>query len=282
MSLRVSTEYILSKTIKDFKIEDASWLGDAVDWIGDAIEGIGYHCGLKNTYQELTTKNHRVALPCDLVALYGIEYNGCRMLIGSDTSGLNLRTTDRRMTVLTDEEFARLRVIYAKIDLIDAITDLTEQDLLDKEDLLKEITDVTTSTCLNPSDIDQCILPYYNLNADFIQTSFDSGDITVIYKAFQLDEKGFPMIIDSFKYRNAVMWFIIRATTLQGYKHPEIDFKMADAMWDKYRHQASNEQKMPSLDQLERFHNRWNNIKRGSEFSTISFQGAEQQGGFTI
>lgn len=282
--LRVTSEYILAKTVRDFKIEDSSWYKDAIDWIGDAIEGIGYHCGFINKAYETKSRNHRAELPCDLISLYGVVHCGYRLPIGSDTSGLFLQCNEKNeccnnMSDLTDEMFLRLKVLYSKLDVINLIEEPTADDLNDKEDILKEITDINSSCKLSNSCIDQCVLPYYNVNADFIQTSFSEGNITILYKAFQLDDKGFPMIIDSYKYRNAVMWFLIMKTLLQGYIHPNIDYKLAKAEWEDYRHKASNEQKMPSLDQLERFHNRWHSIKRGANLGSISFQGAEREQG---
>ncbi len=281
---KVSCEYIIAKALKDFKIEDTSWLNDAVDWVGDAIEAIGYHCGFIGITATYDVKNHLCPIPCNLISLKGVEYNGARLPLGSDTSGMNLyKNEDGSVSTITDEQFLELRALWAKIEIqdqliLDAET-VTEDMLLDKEDLLKQVTLITYNKRLNSSVIEQSVLPYYNVNANFIQTSFDSGCITIIGKAFQLDDKGFPMVVDTYKYREAVKWFIIRGTLLQGYRHPVITLEFAEGMWRDFRYKASCEQKMPSADALERFHNRWHSIKRGMDLGQSWFINAEAQQG---
>jgi len=277
-----TSEYIINKTIKDFKITDTSWIGDAIDWIGDCIEAIGYHCGFENKVSELIkVKNHTAEIPCDLIALGGVYYNGSRMLLGSDLSGtlmLHSYSESGLNDTITDEDFILLQRLYVKKDLIDAIEEPTEEDLITREDLCNQINTITECKRLSKSEINHCVLPYYNINAQYIQTSFSDGWIQILYRGFMLDSKGFPMLLDTFKYREAVKWGIMRNTILQGYIHPTVNFDMANAEWEKYSHQARNEQKMPSLDMLERFHNRWHSVKRGVNFED-SFTGMEQPQG---
>jgi hypothetical protein len=278
----VSTEYIINKVIKDFKITDTSWIGDAVDWVGDAIESIGYHCGLTTYMTEpLKVVNHTVELPCNLVTLKGVYHDGVRLVLGSDLTGslkLHDYSSSNLNDTISDEDFITLQRLYVQKNVIDAIVSPTAQDLLDREDVCKQIEALTSCKKLSNSAINHCVLPYYNLKPNFIQTSFADGYIQILHAGFTIDENGFPAILDTFKYREAVMWRVLRGTCLQGYIHPTIDFKMADDLFEKYRFQASNEQKMPSLDNLERFTNRWLSVKRGISFSN-SFSGAEQPQG---
>lgn len=278
---QISSESIISQTLRDFKIEDTSWVNDGIDWIGSAIEAIGYHCGFKKKRVTIEVKNHLASLPCDLISLYGVAYKNVRLPLGSDVSGLNLYASENAdsITNISQQDFLNLRVLWTKYAVYEEKQTLTEQDVLDMEDLLKQINQITTDKRLNNSVIEQSILPYYNINANYIQTSFSEGEITVLYTAFMLDDKGFPMIIDTYKYREAVKWYIFRGLMMQGYKHPTFDFNMADGMWEKFRHKASCEQKMPSLDSLDRFHNRWHSIKRGLHLASDWYTNAETKQG---
>ncbi len=277
---KTTTEYIIGKTIKDFKIEDASWVNDAVDWVGDAIEAIGYHCGLINKIVHVYVKHHMVSFPCDLVALKFIEYKGARLPLGTDVTGVIMeREVGKSVLPLTEDSFQSLRTLWAKLDQINEIEDPTAEDLLEKEDVLREISALTIGRKISSTDMNHCVLPYYNINENFIQTSFTGEEIGIIYRAFQLDEKGFPMIIDTYKYREAVKWFLFRNLFIQGYKHPVITFPYADTKWEEFRFKASNEQKMPSADMLERFHNRWHSIKRGVDLGSSFVINAEQPQG---
>ncbi len=268
--ITISSEYIIGKTIRDFKIEDTSWIGDAVDWIGDAIEGIGYHCGfVRKVSGVLNVKNHRIQFPCDLVGLIGVYYNGYRIPLGSDSSKGMLQVNSGVRSSITDADFLDLQVLYSKLDTLQALEEPTTEQKEEIRDLCKQVEDITCKTKLSSINMNQCVLPYYNISGDFIQTSFQEGCIYCVYDAFDLDGKGFPKIIDSYKYRKAVEWYLVMSCLLQGYKHPVIDYKYAEDKWDDFRLKASNEQKRMSLDALQRFSSRWSSIKRDINYGAF-------------
>jgi len=117
--------------------------------------------------------------------------------------------------------------------------------------------------------------PYYTTNFNTIATSVEEGEVTLFYTAFALDCDGFPMVIDSYKYKEALKWFVIKNFIAQGNKHPVFNYGDAEERFERFRGQASNEAKMPGIDRLERFTNMWTRIKFNPHLGADSFKGGE-------
>jgi hypothetical protein len=103
---------------------------------------------------------------------------------------------------------------------------------------------------------------YYTLVPNYIQTSFETGTITLIYDGWDTDEEGYPNIPDTPYYTSAIQWYIIRQMMLGGYKHPVADFtfQYVDAKWEQACLRAQNDGLMPSEDKVRRFNEMWVNI----------------------
>ena len=71
----VSSKAVVAKVFRDLKPTSDAWVVDAVEWIGEALEFIGYFTGLEKKAIELTIKDHRCLLPCELVDIIQVEYN---------------------------------------------------------------------------------------------------------------------------------------------------------------------------------------------------------------
>lgn len=64
--------------MRDYGIEDTSYIADAYDWIYDAMKTILPHEALIPQIQkDAAVENYRVKIPCSIEALEGIRYNGC-------------------------------------------------------------------------------------------------------------------------------------------------------------------------------------------------------------
>lgn len=104
---------------------------------------------------------------------------------------------------------------------------------------------------------------YFNTNDFGLEFPFETGEVKLIYIVFPTDEEGFPLIIDTFKYKKAIEWYVMSQMILGGYKHHDntIDYKFANEMWEDFAYKAQNEIKMPSIDRMERFARMWTSIK---------------------
>ena len=77
----ISSEAIIGKIYRDYRhhLTSSSWTYDAIEWIGDAVKAIKAYYGLEHLALCAQVKQCKVALPCRLEQLEGIEYNGCRL-----------------------------------------------------------------------------------------------------------------------------------------------------------------------------------------------------------
>jgi hypothetical protein len=107
---------------------------------------------------------------------------------------------------------------------------------------------------------------YYRLNRSFINTSFREGKVTVYYIRLPIDEEGFPLIPDNSLVDEALMWWIARNLCLGGLKHPSIDFKMCEQLWDKYYPKAQNNVAFPSMANIEKYARDWNRLIKTNNY----------------
>lgn len=97
----------------------------------------------------------------------------------------------------------------------------------------------------------------YTVQGPYINTSFEEGDVCIYYRAFQVDNEGFPLIPDTYSFREAVMWYCIYKMALSGYEHPQLKFQDIYNFWLKYCSMAENEAKVFDINQYESFMRNW-------------------------
>jgi len=100
-------------------------------------------------------------------------------------------------------------------------------------------------------------LEYYNLNPGFVETTFEEGEITLIYTGAVSDIYGLPLVPDVFEFKEALAWHIMTRLLMGGYTHPVFTYEFADAKWELFQRKARNKIKMPSLDRMEALTNMW-------------------------
>lgn len=250
----VSCKAILAKIGRTFKPSNSGWIIEAIEDIGWAIQAIGYHAGFeKKDSGKIQVTNHRYKIPCDLERITAVGY-----FVPSGT-GDNILNPDGSTPDISQEDDAYCG--YKEVKLLLG-SDLTGYGLS---------TDNPRTTSMTPAT------PYYNLNPDYIITSFETGQIRIYGVGFSVDKEGFPTIIDDFDYKSCVEWYIVSQMILSGYKNPEINYKMANEMFDMYRKKAEAACKVPSLDGMERFAASWLRFSGTREVPGDFFMNMEQK-----
>ena len=103
----------------------------------------------------------------------------------------------------------------------------------------------------------------YQINDHFIFFTFEEGEIEMVYKAFPIDERGFPLIPDNTKYRLALQNYVCSKIAHQEWiKDPNNSGKRAifndfdrEALW--YIGAAQTNAIMPDLTTMEALKNNW-------------------------
>lgn len=97
----------------------------------------------------------------------------------------------------------------------------------------------------------------YTLDGRYIKTSFEDFWIAIQYKAFALDNDGYPLIPDDVAYQEALSWYCTMKILQRGEKHPVIDWQTARQEWQRYCTQARNASNMPDKNEYREFYKRW-------------------------
>lgn len=269
-ALKTTTSYAIIQRLQGrFKFPSGNWHGDAIDWIGEGIKQIGYHVGfVPKDDLVLKVSNYAVKVPAEVESLNGIYYKGTRLpviynranvdyninrnystlQIANDANILDLNSEYKRL-----KELQELYIISATTDILDAIIDTQS-----KINLL--VSNMTFERSWRYLDTD-----WYGIEGGFIKTSFSDGEITLDANCHMLDDRGFPMVVDTQKYLMAIEWFIVYNLMLQGMQHPVITFEFVyNECFNVAIPAAQNEPKMLSIDKLENFDNSWNSVKRNN------------------
>lgn len=279
--ISISSRRIISNVFRNFGMSDSNWVGDAVEWIGEAMQGIGYHAGFERKIACIKIENHRGCYPCDLVALLGVSYNGCKLPLGADISGYGIVDRDNTSVPIykNDGEDTQLVELYDRQkELYDDAVDRgdSENAALYLEAMNRTAMQIAGMWYSKPQDYRQ--LPdYYNAEPDYIKTSFDCGIVRIAYIAYPVDKEGFPKIPDEFNYKKAVEYYIIWMSIQRNNKHPVLDYATALTLWEKYRDKASSRAKQPSIDRMERFMKMWTRIRFDQNLSKNFFVGGEEE-----
>jgi len=246
-----------------FRINNTNWHSDAIEWMGEAIKAIGYHTGFEPKEKTLTVKNYRVAVPSDLESLKLIYYKDIPLPIAHDRQDLllpseanNLNLISYQDTLTLNKEVKRLeelRDIYAQTPTEDTLTLISTTS--------NKVASLVSNIRLGANS-DYYDGDYYTIEGGYIKTSFASGSIKAYYNGFMLDEYNYPLIVDTYKYRMTLEWYVMTQLCLQGYQHPTINYQLSDNKFEDFRQQASNEAKIFSRDKMDRFMERWTSIKR--------------------
>jgi len=114
----------------------------------------------------------------------------------------------------------------------------------------------------------------YNLNENYIYTSFEEGEVELHYKAFPTNAIGMPMIPDHIKYVMATQAYIAERI---GFRLWMLD-RLAKGKYDKLEQErmfyigaAQTAAQIPSIDEMEAIKNRFLRLKVQPDLHDASF-----------
>lgn len=252
-----------------FGLNNSNWHANGIDWIGDAIEAIGYHCGFDVGKVKMYVRNYRVAIPSGMESIEYVEHCGHRLPLGVDESDYGFVRYEQHVkpNIFNSNEMLDLG------RLIDNLNALREMDpaipgVLEQIENTQFQINVLIGSKSLAGNVNQWRHEFYNIESEcqYIKTSFCEGEIVVKCRRFRVDDEGLPMVINTFKYKECVSWFLISRLILAGYNHPSIkNYETALELWEQTLPKAQNEPKILSIDEIERFKNRWTSIKRDAQ-----------------
>lgn len=237
-----SSKEIIAKIARTFKPNGSSWVSEAIEDMGWAIQAIGYHAGFEKKSTEppyISIQHNRGKIPCDVERIIAVEY------LSPDYNSDNILNPDGTTPYPLSQYNSNCQYKGVRLPLG---SDLTGYSLSQ---------DNPRTSHVQPG------ADYYNLNSDYIVTSFSEGLVRLHYIGFALDKDGLPKILNDADYKMALEWYCIANMILKGYKHPELSFDKAWQFWDMYRLRAENAPKGLSLDGADRFKAGWGRVTTG-------------------
>jgi hypothetical protein len=213
----ISSKAILAKIYRDFKPGYAGWEADAIEWIGEALDYIGCCSGFEMHSEDIQVKNFRAPLPANFYTLRGVDYLGDKLPFGGSSSA--------------GYNLFALEVLPSG-----------QKDARD------------TIRVINPGSYSG---DYYIINPSYIQTSFESGTITVKYYRYPIDAEGLPLVPDNIYVKKALSWYVAMMMKQGGQSLGDFTFRDAMNMWGHACIQAQNDCMFPSPDKAERFRDMW-------------------------
>lgn len=223
----ISIKSLLSKIYRDLKPNNSNWESEAIEWAGEALSFIGTNQGFVTKKKTLKVKDYRTLLPYDFYTLQAVYYGDNQLPYGGNPQN------------------------NSYID--EAIYIAAKDQVLESNNFQMTRYGSKLYTSTNSGE------DYYIIVPNYIQTSFETGDIEILYNAWPLDADGLPEIPDTPYYTTALQWYVLRQMILGGYEHPnkEFTFSFVDTQWKHYCLAAQNDAVFPSEDKVRRFNEMW-------------------------
>jgi hypothetical protein len=227
-----SCEGIIAELISRTKMTDSTYADDLLVWIGQGLNMLRVITMLQPATKEVEIRGGVGELPCNLVYLDGIAYNGARLRQG--TGIIDTRVCKDGETLI-NEDFDSYFV-----------SDPTDEGYINNSQdyrLIRGLDLKQASSYGSTSD-------YYLLFPNHIQTSFLEGTIVVFYRKMATDKRGYPLIPDDENIRFALFWWLMANLTFGGYKHadPKMDYDYCEAKFKHYGRLGKNKLKEWTID----------------------------------
>lgn len=274
----VNSEVIIDLIKRRFRPIDFNWESDAIDIIGDAISYIGIRDSLELAWKTLTVANHRVRAPQGCEEIDFIIYRGEKLRKSSDKVALNPTATIEEVGTDTKaiEELESLTQRYELLEqMIADTTDVDEatrlqekqQEVLDEMLLVNRVIQDNPIAVVNGTE-------YWAEQGHWISTSFPSGDITLYYRRYFLDENDYPMILDFYEYRQAVYFHFASEMIAMGYENKVMSYEDSLNLAELWKKKAENMYKAPTPETMDRLTKLTVRMKFNPNLGVSNFKGA--------
>lgn len=178
-----SIKHVLMRVLRTARDLNTTYYTDCYEWIAQGLAQLYTPTVLLVKSKVLSVKNHVANLPCDFIEVIAVEYCGQRLLMGSDVTA------------------------YQNGDTTNINRDYSEHAPFEYDSLSGLPYRATTQKA-----------EYYREVLDVLQFSFQTGEITLHYRALQVDDEGYPLIPDVEELKNALFYYTLMCLTEAGWE----------------------------------------------------------------
>lgn len=276
----ITSEVIIDLVKRRFKPIDSDWESDALDIIAEGIESVkdkGGRLGHELTWKALTVKDNRTTVPQDAESLEFVVYEGDFLRKAKQRDAVNPveTTVSDRTNADAITELENLTQRYEGLQtMIDNETNLETLLILTakQEEITQEI--LTLSTQLVDKPVTAALgTEYYFEQGHAITTSFTEGEILVYYMKYFTDKLGYPYIVDTHAYRQALYYYFVVELMSQGYEHKAYKLDNAMDAHDLWAQRAANGMNTWGVEEHEQYARASVRMKRNYNLGASNFKG---------
>mgnify|MGYP001617272764 FL=1 len=246
----ITIRQLIDEVYRDKKYKYELPWQDAIEWSVDAVELIGVPTSLTPRVARITIASYRGHLPCDLHSITQAAGSFSGRTPFPMTSNTNsFHSTFTCATDCTIEELITSTTSNAAETPIGQ--DISGNPVYEfdfgNSSMPETITDTSTTqgSTLNP---------VYSVSDNFIFTNFEEGYVFLAYKAFPVDDDGFPMIPDNRRFKEAVKAFICYKIDYILWRTRELTkdvYQDSEQQWLFYVASAATAAHTPNRDQMQ-------------------------------
>jgi len=238
-----SISEVVGRIVRKTRVQDTGFLVDMEEWIPEAMGLMQTKVSLQPAWQDVDINFHVGKLPCGLITIQGVEWNGHRLKYNTGTRTFNapkqrtLPGTGAKLPGVTPF----LTIPYAR-------------EVPDEGGLIYDSTAIKLPYCISVDQyncLPACEQWYSTSIGGYIQTSFADGCVRVHYSTIPLDDNGLPLIPDNENYKEAIYWYCRGCMIGAGWEDPVFSFDYCDRKFDLHAARAIGQITYPSVDQME-------------------------------
>jgi hypothetical protein len=207
----ISGETCIARVLDRYNIKTNDWIPRCNDWIVSALRKMRLYSSYEICYTELPFENYRFKLPCELLILDAVVYDGHRLNVNNSIGAFN------HDKLMTSEGSITLRAINTTVPVDDGIQYV-------------------------PIDEEYLTLPFSNTieytpnHHGWIHLSnVESGLVTIYYRRLPVEYSEdykiwFPKIPDKEEVLECIDWYVLTKILSRGYKHEVYSLTSAQQM----------------------------------------------------
>jgi hypothetical protein len=293
----ISSNYIVQRILANHSINNSAWINDSKDWVAQAVRFIGKHAGFEvKMCTNVFIEDFKTCYPAYMEGLLAVMYKGQLLPLGSNLGGvpINRNLNGIKASIADDSMIVEINKLKAQNELLVNMYATTPTDEIANQinataaEIDAKEKFVSLSSQYSVGRISSAGADYYNTKIEYLQTSFETGYIDIVYTAFPVDDEGFIRVLDNEYYIQAIEWYIMLVLIQKGYKHPFMNYQDIYAMfWGGsklepmgWRAKAANNVRIPSIQEAERFTRMWEQAKFRRDLPMQLFDRTEQLTGF--
>jgi hypothetical protein len=256
-----SVKEVIARVVRNTRLNDSSYLDDMLEWIPEGMDKLHTRSQMSSKSATLTVVDHvSEKLPCGLAYIDAVEVTEIE---GAARTGRLPEGAEIRFPQESPEDSGS---VWVSTPVVNTIT-ITEELELDDGSIIppgvyKEYTYSGKKTYIPKDGSD--LVPdyetgiayhYYHRELDYIQTSFNIGEIKVHYLSRPVDKDGYPLVPDDEHYKTALYWYVRMMMIGAGWQDPIFSYLKCEEEWETNAREAINHIEYPSVDRMERIKN---------------------------